>query len=403
MWRIFVSMNQLKNEVRRRSVAAYPTSDASPYAQRSLGRLPPGEGTRFLKAWRLLGRGGVLALAREGDMALAGAGVCEALLARSWAARHRDPQEMLRLALAAREVAAELKNVDLGTAGVAALQARVWGELANAYRVAGLLEEAELAFGEAFGRLDRNRDEHLTAHLMELKATWFGWCGNPEAALQRLSMVTEYYRHLREPHLAGRARITQSIYASRSGRKEEALRLSAEGLKQIDRTRDPLLAMTALHNRLLLLLEVGYRDETRRALAACHGLGAGDGLGVVALRLRWMEGRVLHGLGELEGAEAALRQSRDGLSALGLKLFSAMASLDLAATLLRQDRTQEAQAEALTAQRIFLGLERRHDFLSVLLVLDAAFQSGRATAELVERSLALLRRKEQERGPRPVV
>ena len=71
----------------------------------------------------------MLALAREGDMALCGAGVCEALLARSWAARHRDPGQMLRLALAAREVAAGLCLRDLGAKDVAALQARTWGEL----------------------------------------------------------------------------------------------------------------------------------------------------------------------------------------------------------------------------------------------------------------------------------
>lgn len=343
----------------------------------------------------------MLALAREGDMALSGARVCEALLARSWAVRHRDPGQMLRLALAAKEVAAGLCLRDLGAKDVAALQARAWGELANAYRVTGRLEEAEAAFGEAFDRLDRNGEAHLNAHLTELKAAWFGWCGHPEAALQRLSMVIEHYRHLREPHLAGRARITQSIYASRLGRKEEALRLNAEGLAAIDRQREPLLVVTAFHNRLLLLLELGRREEARGVLASCRGL-AGEGLCAVVLRLRWMQGRVLHEAGDFEAAEAALRQARDGMSALGLRQFSAVASLDLAAALLRLNRTLEADTEILSAQRFFLGLERPHDFMPVLLVLAAALDSGELTAELVERSLALLRRKEQERGPRPV-
>src|SRR5688572_15941670 len=141
------------------------------------------------RAWRLLGNGGVLWLAREGDMALTGAGVCEALLARSWGARHHDPQEMLSLAVAAQEVAAELKAADLGSAAMLDLQARTWGELANAYRVAGRHEEEALAaFGEAFDRLPAGtRDPFLRHHLDELEAALLAWTGNLEGALTRLS------------------------------------------------------------------------------------------------------------------------------------------------------------------------------------------------------------------------
>jgi hypothetical protein len=223
-------------------------------------------------------------------------------------------------------------------------------------------------------------------------------------AVTDLAFVVEVYEALGETHLAGRARITQSIFLSRCGRKDEALRLSSQGLLEIDRERDPLLTLTAFHNRLLLLLELGERDALRQELAlsraAYSGTGAGEGLNVLALRLRWMEGRVLHGLGELEAAETVLRQARDGLAALGLPRFSAVASLDLVATLLRQGRCQEAQVEALAAEAMFLGLEGRHDFLGVLLVLETAFGSGLATAELVEQALELLRQKELEHGPR---
>ncbi|HWM91860.1 MAG TPA: hypothetical protein VN493_13930 [Thermoanaerobaculia bacterium] len=394
-------MSHQKGDLWRRSVSSLPTSDLPAYAFRSLQRLSAVQRKRFLEAWHLLGRGGILALAREGDMALAGPGVCEALLARSWAARHRDPAEMLRLALAARDVAVELKTREHGQKGVGALQARAWGELANAYRVAGRAAEAERAFHEAFGLLELDIDSHLASHLLELKATFHGWSGDPGGAVAGLAFVTEVYVALGETHLAGRARITQSIFASRSGRKEEALRLSGQGLAEIDRERDPLLTMTAFHNRLLLLLELGQRDALRKELALCREAcgGTGEAPDVLALRLRWMEGRALHDLGELEAAETALRQSRDGLAALGQGYFAAVASLDLVATLLRQERSREAEIETLAAGAMFLGSERRQDVLSVL---DAAFSSDLATAETVEQALALLRQGERERGLRPV-
>jgi hypothetical protein len=170
------------------SQTTFPT-DLSSYAHRSLPRLSAGERDRFLKAWQLLGTGGILALTREGDMALAGSGVCEALLTRSWAARHSNPREMLQLANVALEVAAELKTKDLGKAGTAALQARAWGELANAFRVAGEAAAAESAFDEAFGRANELGDLHLSAHLLELRASMYGATGRPGCRVPRSSVA----------------------------------------------------------------------------------------------------------------------------------------------------------------------------------------------------------------------
>ncbi|HYN22242.1 MAG TPA: hypothetical protein VE078_14875, partial [Thermoanaerobaculia bacterium] len=269
-------MDRSTSRLWRHFCAHLHETEAPPYAHRSLAKLPAVELTRFGRAWRLLGKyhiggaGSVIALAREGDMTLAGAGICEALLARSWEARHRSARQMLHLAVAAQEVAAELKVSDLGSAVVADLQARTWGELANAYRVAGLDDEALAAFGDAFDRFAAgSRDPLLKSHLSELEAAHVA-SGNPEAALDRLSSSLDLYRYLGESHLAGRVRITQSIYMARSGKPEEALRLSAEGLAQIDRRREPLLLKTALHNRLLLLLNLGRREEAGKMLAQCR-------------------------------------------------------------------------------------------------------------------------------------
>ena len=347
-------MNTKMNEDWRISFSKFPMSEVAGYSCRSLPHLPAGEAARFVKAWRLLGSGGILALTREGDMALSGAGVCEALLARSWAARYQDAGEMVRLATAAREVAAGLGTKDLGKPGVAALQARTWGELANAYRVAGRAADAAPAFEEAFDLEDEHGDPYLSAHLLHMRATLYGAEGDPGFAAHLLELVSGFYERAGERHQDGRTRITQSIYEARQGREDIALQRSEEGLALLDRARDPGLMMAALHNRLLLLLSLGRKQEARRTLALCGGFASH---GPVAMRLRWMEGKILQTLGELEEAEAALRPARYGLSALGLQRFAAMASLDLAATLLLQNRCHDAQTEALAAQRILLGLE----------------------------------------------
>jgi tetratricopeptide (TPR) repeat protein len=387
-------MNQTITAPWRRFVSTFPLIDTSGFSCRAIPQLPPGEYERFVKAWRLLATGELLALTKDGDMPLSGAGVCEALLARSWEARYHSPERMLRLASAAQEVSAGLRTRDMGTTGLAAMQARAWGELANAFRVAGNAKGAATAFEEAFDREHEIHDPYLSAHLLHLRAALYGSQGDAAFAAQLLELVGGFYDNADEPHLGGRTRITHSIYASRAGRHEAALQLSDEGLARIDRALDPSLLMTALHNRLLLLLSLGRKDEARRTLALCGGF---DTAGPLAMRLRWMEGRIFHALGELEDAERALRQSRDGLSSLGLQLFTAIASLDLTATLLLQNRLHDAQIEALTAQRLFLGLQNREDYFAVLVVLEAAFSSGGVTAAMVERSLAFLRCRETGR------
>ncbi|HEY9422113.1 MAG TPA: hypothetical protein VIW92_11920, partial [Thermoanaerobaculia bacterium] len=110
--------------------------------------LPPRELKLFKKALGLLRSGkGVLALAEGQDgMLVDGLGVYEALLARSWAVRYDDPKEMCHLANVAREVSEAFDVATYGEKQVRDLQARAWGELANAYRVANRYREAQQAF-----------------------------------------------------------------------------------------------------------------------------------------------------------------------------------------------------------------------------------------------------------------
>jgi tetratricopeptide (TPR) repeat protein len=371
-------------------------------ARRSFLRMQADERTRFLKAWDLLGTGeGVVAIAREGDMVLAGAGVCEALLARSWAVRHQDPKEMLHLAGAARDVAEALRPEDQGRRRTADLQARAWGELANALRVANRLDPAEASFAQAFGHLQEGSgNPYLKAHLVELQASWLAAVGEPAAAQRRLSALSGIYDELGEPHLAGRAVVGRAIHTFFSGDETAALRLSAEGLARIDRRREPDLATTALHNHLLLLTLLGRWAEAKRTLDQHRGSPRASSC-ALALRLRGIEGRVCLGVGELGNAEAAFRESRDGLTALGLRFPAAVvAALGLALTLLRQARDEEARQEVQAARQHFLSQELWHEFLGEVVFLDEAVRLRRITVELLEATLDHLWRRETGRGLR---
>jgi tetratricopeptide (TPR) repeat protein len=303
---------------------------------------------------------------------------------------------MLHLAVAAQEVAAELKASDpgnLGGAAVADLQARALGELANAYRILGLNDQASAALSEAFDRLlFGSRDPFLRSHLDELEAAQLAEV-DPETALERLSCSIDLYRSLGDGHLAGRVRIAQSIYMALTGKPEEALRLNAEGLARIDRRRDPLLLKTGLHNRLLLLLGMGRQEEARQTLAQCRGLGF-RALCAVTVRLWWMEGRVCQSLGELEPAEEKLDWARCGLAVLDLLYYAGVASLDLAATRLRLGRPEDARESVETAHLAFQAADESQDLQGVMVRLERALRKGEVTRDLLERTLVSLRRDE---------
>ncbi len=209
---------------------------------------------QFLKAASLLRSGdGVLAIVETGSMLLEGLGVYEALLARSWAIRYDNPREMCHLAKVAAVMSEDFKpEIYGGIQRVADLRARAWGELANAYRVANRLREAQETFGKAFGFLwQGSGDRKLKMRLLDMEASFLGTSREFALALQRLQTLSKMYWDDGEIHLAGRALITKALYMFYRGDTKEACQTIAEGLGLIDRDRDPSLAVVATFNYLL--------------------------------------------------------------------------------------------------------------------------------------------------------
>ncbi|HSS52794.1 MAG TPA: hypothetical protein VLX28_27950, partial [Thermoanaerobaculia bacterium] len=230
--------------------------------------LSNGERWRFFKAAALLRSGnGVLAIVETGDMSLKGLGVYEALLARSWAIRYDNPREMCHLTRVAVEMTDGFDPATYGDRRVADLRARAWGELANAYRVADRLREAQDAFGRAFDYFHKGSgDRGLKMRLLDLEASYLGTSREFNLALQRLATLAEMHRADGEDHLVGRTLIIKALYAFYRGDTEEACRTIGEGLALIDRDRDPSLALVGAFDYILFLVESDRFKDAKRAL-----------------------------------------------------------------------------------------------------------------------------------------
>lgn len=373
--------------------------DDLPLQARALERLSPRERARHQQASALLASGGVHALALN-DIPVAGPGVYEALLGRSWALRFKNPQEMIRLAEAAVEVARDFNPRVFGRKQVADLQARAWGELANAYRVADHLESAARTFGRAFAILQEGTDNpRLKARLLELEASLLGTSREFSLGLRRLRSLSSVYRDLGEPHLAGRTLITLALYTHYSGESEEAIEINQEGLRSIDLRREPTVFMQAIHNHLLFLVDLGRCDLAKRVLFENRRNLLIYKDHISALRLRDMEGQIFYGMGELVSAEIAFSEAKDGLIKEGMIFHGALVSLELAMVYLQQGRIEEAHREVIAAREIFRSKKIYREYLGTVVFLEVCFEQRLATADMIEDSVRYILRMAQ-RMPR---
>lgn len=176
---------------------------------------------------------------------------------------------------------------------------------------------------------------------------------------------------------------------------EEAIRLNAEGFSLIQKERDPQLLVTATHNLLLFLVEDGRFPEATKILfknrPAVHRTGR-----INVLRLRWIEGRISYGQGKLASAEEAFREVKAGFTGQDLEFSRALIGLDLAMTLMRLGRIEEAEREVLDSAEVFHALEIHREILGCVILLEEAFRVKEASIELLEGTVRYIRRRSME-------
>jgi tetratricopeptide (TPR) repeat protein len=379
--------------------AAYDVAlDRAAEGARRIAPLPPGEQWRFHKATSLLhSENSVLAITGA-NMSVEGLGLYEALLARSWAIRYDNPREMCHLAKVAVEMCGRFDPEVHGPQKVADLKARAWGELANAYRVADRLRDSQNAFGTAFGFVrEGSGDSGLLIRLLDLEASLLGTLREFALALERLRTLASMYQEAGDTHLVGRTLITQALYMFYRGDAEEACRTVAEGLALVDRDCDPSLALVGAFNQLLFLVDCGRFWEAKKVLFKQRPNFTKQGR-IAMLKLRGIEGRISYGLGELESAEIAIRETKEGFAEAGMGFACALEGLDLALTLLRQGRREEAIQQGLESAKMFMALSIHREIIGTVLLLEETFRAEKENLRLLEASVRYLRKKMTELG-----
>ena len=328
-----------------------------------------------------------------------GAPLVEALLERSWALRHEDPAQTAELAWNATVAAADLDLGPDGAKRAADLRFRAWAELGNALRVADDFDGADQAFDTALGHWTAGTlDETLLARYLDLRASLHRARRELGPAQAALGVACSIYLRYGQRHLAGRAMIGHAIHTGLAGEPEAALQLISNGLLLIEEHREPDLVIAAVHNQIHFLIDCEKYDEARKLLFLNRGrfLRATAAGHISDLKMRWLEGRIDAGRGQLARAEEVLHEVRDGFEAVGLGYNAALVTLELAAVTLRQGRAPEASALVVEAAEAFTALRIHREMLMAVLYLRETVLRGAAEVPLLEKVSAFLRRAEHD-------
>jgi tetratricopeptide (TPR) repeat protein len=328
-------------------------------------------------------------------------GLCEALAEKSRSLRHTDPAGMLYLADLARQAADRLDPEHYGADRRADMQARVWAELANAYRINDDVTQAETAMARALERRTQGTgDPLLYAHIADLNASLLCFRRRFKELFRMLDLALAIHRRHSGAHGVGRILILKGIYTALAGRPEEGLQLLVRGLAMIDRKRDPYLVFQALHNVLHLRVELEDYEEARRQLHRMRPLYAAHASWLDVVKLHRLEGEIAAGLGDLVTAEATFQQIRQDLEDAGRGYNAALVSLDLANVWLRQGRTAEVRDLVVEIVATFRGLGVEREALSALHMLQDALEREQAVLEVLRLTGGILRRLHNEPATR---
>ena len=348
------------------------------------------------QALAVLEAGGIGALA-DAPVGLKSAAACEALLERSWALRHDDPQQMLELANWAALLSNHLDPESCKPGKLTDLRCRAWAALGNAYRVNDDLQSAAWAMDRAAELLNQGTcDQRLLAHILDLQASLYCAQRDFPLAFRALDAVYAIQRQLGKDQMAGRTLISKGLYTGYANDHDGAVRLLTQGLEMIDPEHAPDLVLSAIHNIASFLMESGRFRKARNVVWEHRWRYERHGGQIDRVKLRWLQARIDGGLDKLADAEAGLKEARQGLEDAGMRYHFALAGLDLGSILMRRQRFEEARTVVLDATSVFVSLKIPSEAQKAVRALQQMFETGVEAGAFLDRTIRFLRRIEYD-------
>lgn len=326
-------------------------------------------------------------------------GLCQLLLKESLEAGFEDPGRAVNLAELAVRIAQHLDDA-YDPHWVLDLRAKAWAYLGNARRVFGEFRSAESAFREAESFLSASMTGNLgiEAEVDFLKASLRREQRRFGEAVSLLDRAVELYRELDDSHWVGSSLVKKAKVLEESGDLEGAIALLPQAIELLDLHRQPRLLVYARYNLVCCMTETGRFDDARRALPEVRALLEHHGRPTDLLRLRWEEGRIAFGLGDLEEAECIFREVQHEFFERRMGYDAALVSLDLAVLYAQQGRTKELKRLAVEIMPVFESRDVHREALAALIMFQHAAEEERLTVGLAHELAAVVKRERPARG-----
>jgi len=320
-------------------------------------------------------------------------GLCQLLLCRSREAISEDPGLALSRAELALSVSRHLGDVyDPGW--VLDLRARAHAYLGNSLRVLSELSAAEAAFREAESCLSGSGtgNSWAKAEVLDLKSSLRQDQRRFEESEQLLDDALALYREADDSHGIGKVHLKRAKLYREMGELERSIELLRKSPDEIDAEQEPRLFAYARYNLLCALTLAGRHQEAFSLLTEVRNLFR-DAKPLDRVRLRWAEGDIAAGLDRQNEAEAAYREVQGEFEKHRMHYNAALVALDLALLLARQGRTEELKRLAAELVSSFESRSIHREATAAFLLFQRACDEERATADMISRLAALLRRR----------
>jgi tetratricopeptide (TPR) repeat protein len=311
--------------------------------------------------------------------------LAELLLMKCHEAGFQEPSRAVDLAALALAISETLSVAQCGSPeDYEGLRVRAWAQLGNARRICADHAGSERAFAQVsallqqgrIGILDRAR---VLDQLVSLRRDQRRFA----EAQELVGEVVSIYQRLGEWNLLGRALCQKASVCGEAGDLETEMALLRRALDLLDPEEEPRVFLVARHNLITVLNESGRSRDAFTLLFHTRPLYLRLGSRMDLLRMRWLEGDIALGLGRVEQAEAAFREVRQEYMDLGIDYDAALASLDLAACLIQQDRLADVRTLAEEMLTVFASRKIHREAMGAILFFCQAAKLEKAGTVLV--------------------
>ena len=216
--------------------------------------------------------------------------------------------------------------------------------LGNARRAAGDLLEAQKEFDLATKLLFETGSASIfKPEFLSLKASLLIAQERYREAISVLDHVQDLYLHsTRDPHLAGRVLVKIAFALGEMGEPEAAINVLKRAEALIDSNREPRLIFIIKSNLMDYLARGRHFDEARALLPRVRKLASDHGRKLDLLRVRWVEAKIMVGLGEEAEGYLLLDEIRLQFKTMNLLIDFGYATLELAEYKLKENPNEAA-------------------------------------------------------------